>query len=105
MKLEWWNEMSAEETQSMMVRMMGMFFGSMNSEEKKKFMKQMMPVLMEKMMEGMSAEDKQEFMGLMMQNMMPKQSDRIKRKDFQPSESCPCYSLCKEDFKNKHNIK
>jgi hypothetical protein len=89
----------------MMVRMMDMFFGSMNSEDKKKFMKQMMPVLMEKMMEGMSAGDKQELMGSMMQNMMPKQSDITKRKDFQPSEFCPCSSLCKEHFKNKHNIK
>jgi len=62
--------MSREEKQSMMVKMMDMFFGSMGSEEKKEFMKQMMPKMMEKMMEGMTAEDKQELMSSMMPTMM-----------------------------------
>ena len=88
-----------------MVRMMDMFFGSMASEEKKKFMKQMMPIMMEKMMEGMSAEDKQELMSSMMQNMMSTMSNKIKQKDFNPSEICPCCNLCEENFKKKHSIK
>jgi hypothetical protein len=90
--------MSGEETQGMMVRMIDMFFGSMNSEEKKQFM-------MEKMMESMSAEDKQELMNSMMKNMMSKMSGTTKQKDIQPSEFCPCCSLCEENFKKKHNIK
>jgi len=97
--------MSGEETQNMMVRMMDMFFGSMTSEEKKEFMKQMMPKMMEKMMEGMSAEDKQELTGSMMQTMMSTMSDRRQRKDFKPSEFCPCCNLCEEEFKKKYDIK
>jgi len=62
--------MSREEKQSMMEKMMGEFFASMTSEEKKELMKQMMPKMMEKMMEGMTVEDKQELMGSMMPAMM-----------------------------------
>ena len=62
--------MSKEEKQSMMVKMMDMFFGSMTSEEKKEFMKQMMPKMMDKLMEGMTTEDKQELMSSTMPAMM-----------------------------------
>lgn len=62
--------MSKEGKQSMMVKMMDMFFGSMTSEEKKEFMKQMMPKMMDKLMEGMTTEDKQELMSSTMPAMM-----------------------------------
>jgi len=127
--------MSKEERQSMMVKMMDMFFGSMTVEEKKDFMKQMMPKMMEKMMEGMTAEDKQELMSSMMPTMvsqmfggesgeggMPQmmmqmmksmmgskkgqtKSAKGAQEDFRPSEICPCCDLCEEDFKKKHGVK
>lgn len=124
-------EMSKEEKQGMMEKMMDEFFASMTSEEKKELMQQMMP----KMMEGMTAEDKQELMSHMMPAMMSKMfggeggipnrmmqmmtsminGERKNKEeknqsaasieahtDFNPWKCCPCSKLCEEGFKKQH---
>ncbi len=110
--------MKAEEKKNMMEKMTDEFFATMTAEERKELMQQLMPQMMEKMMEGLTAEDRQQLMGSMMPAMMsqmfngedgmPSMTNQeafkpweflgVAQEDFKPWELCPCGEICQKGF-------
>jgi len=122
--------MSKDEKQSMIDKMMDKFFATTTQDEKKEMLATMMPKMMDKMFEGMTSQDRLELMTTMMPTMMsqmfgreggmppmmarmgsttsgekeeesPKVPTMKTHEDSKPWEFCPCRKFCKEAFKNE----
>jgi len=122
--------MSKDEKQSMMDKMMDKMFEGMTSQDRLELMTTMMPTMMSQMLSDTSTDQRAGLMGEMMPRMMsqmfgreggmpammarmrsttsgekeeesPKVPTMKTHEDFKPWEFCPCRKFCKEAFKNE----